>query len=518
MPARVTLAALLLLPALGLAVDPLHVRLDAVIEAAAKANGVALSDPADDGEFLRRAWLDFSGRIPTAAEARAFLADRSADKRTKLLDALLAKPEYAIHLSQRFHVLLMERLGDSTEWREYLHRSFAANAPWDRLVRDMLKADATTGAGFFLAKRLENYGQQPVDYSALTRDVGRLFLGKNFQCAECHDHLTVDEYKQSDFQGLHAFFRNALLVDAKTMRVGEKPTTEKTGFASVFTKAARTTAPALPGGTMTEIPQFPKGQEFAQPPDRKTNSPGVPKFSTLAAVAEQLPTAANKDFARNAANRVWFLLLGRGLVHPLDLHHAGNPPSHPEALDLLAEELVKAKFDLKFLLRQIALTRAYQRSSRLPKGATKPPEPKHFATALEKRLSAEQLFAAVSAATGTTPADAVKAKFLKAYANPARDPEEEVQPSLRAALFLRNDVALLELLKPAPGTLVGRVAELPDAKVADELYLSILTRPPTPDEAATVAKFLAKPGAKKADAVGKLAWALLASAEFGVNH
>ena len=518
MPARVTLAALLLLPALGLAAEPLHVRLDAVIDAAAKANGVPLSDPADDGELFRRAWLDFSGRIPTSAEARAFLADKSADKRTKLLDVLLAKPEYATHMAQRFHVLLMERLGDHPDWTKYLQQSFAANAPWDRLVREMLKADATSGASFFLAKRLENYGQQPVDYSALTRDVGRLVLGKNFQCAECHDHLTVDEYKQADFQGLHAFFRNAMLVDAKTARVGEKPTTEKTGFASVFTKAAMTTAPALPGGKMLEIPQFPKGQEFAQPPDRKTNSPGVPKFSTLAAVAEQLPTTANKDFARNAANRLWFLLLGRGLVHPLDLHHAANPPSHPAALDLLADELVKAKFDLKFLLREIARTRAYQRSSQLAKGSEKPPEPKHFATALEKRLSAEQLFAAVSVATGTTPADAVKAKFLKAYANPAREPEEEVLPSLKGALFLRNDVALLELLKPAPGSLVSRLTELPAVKVAEELYLSVLTRLPTADESATVAKFLAKHSKDKPVSVGKLAWALLASAEFGVNH
>lgn len=514
---RLALFALHLLPALGFAAEPLHVRLDAILDAAAKANGVALSGPADDGEFLRRAWLDFAGRIPTATEVRAFLADTSADKRTKLIDSLLAKPEYAAHMALRFHVMFMERLGDHAEWAKYLQQSFASNVPWDRMVGDMLKAE-TPGPSFFLAKRLENYGQQPVDYSALTRDVGRLFLGKNLQCAECHDHLTVDEYKQAHFQGLHAFFRNTMLVDIKTPRVGEKPTNAKTSFASVFTMQEMTTAPALPGGKMVEIPQFPKGQEFAQPPDRKTNNPGVPKFRTLAAVAEQLPTAANKDFSRNAANRVWFLLLGRGLVHPLDLHHAGNPPSHPAALDLLADEFVKAKFDLKFLLREIALTRAYQRSSLLPMGVAKPAEPKHFSTAVEKRLSAEQLFVAVSTATGTTPPDTMKAKFLKAYANQPREPEEEVLPSLRAALFLRNDVGLLELLTPAPGSLVGRLTELPDAKVAEELYLSVLTRLPSAMEAETVAKFLAKHAKDKPAAVGKLAWALLASAEFGVNH
>ena len=155
----------------------------------------------------------------------------------------------------------------------------------------------------------------------------------------------------------------------------------------------------------------------------------MPKFSTLATVAEQLPTAANKDFARNIANRVWYLLLGRGLVHPLDLHHADNPPSHPEALRLLADELVRSKYDLKFLLREVALTRAYQRSSRLPKGVTTPAEARHFATAIEKRLSAETLCVMTATATGSAPTDALKAKFVKAYANQPREPEDEVLPS-----------------------------------------------------------------------------------------
>ncbi len=517
MPRRFALFVIALLPTLAVAADPLHARLDVIVDAAAKANGVPLSDPADDGEFLRRAWLDFTGRIPTAAEARTFFADTSANKRTKLIDTLLAKPEYATHLAHRFHLMLMERLGDHPDWTKYLEACFAANAPWDRMSRDILKAEAGHGATFWMAKRLENYGQQPVDYSALTRDVGRLFLGKNLQCCECHDHLTVKEYKQAHFQGLHAYFRNTSLVDAKTLKVGEKPTTAKASFASVFTMAEMMTGPALPGGAMVDIPQFPKGQEYATPPDRKTNNPGVPKFSTLASVAEQLPTAANKDFARNIANRVWFLLLGRGLVHPLDFHHADNPASHPGALTLLGDELVKARFDLKYLLREVALTRAYQRSSRLPKGVENSADAKHFATAIEKRLSAETVYAMVTTATGTPPTDPLKAKFLKAYANQPREPEDEVLPSLRAALFLRNDETLLALLKATAGNLVARLAELSADKIADELYLSILTRMPTADESATVSKLLAKQTDKPA-AVGKLAWALLASSEFGVNH
>src|SRR5438874_155467 len=109
----------------------------------------------------------------------------------------------------------------------------------DRLI------EAKAQASFFLSKRLENYGQNPVDYSALTRDVGRLFLGKDFRCCECHNHLFIEDYKQQHFQGLHAFFRNTYLVNAAKLQVGERPTTEKLGFASVFDKVMMTTAPAL---------------------------------------------------------------------------------------------------------------------------------------------------------------------------------------------------------------------------------------------------------------------------------
>src|SRR5262249_26833455 len=158
--------------------------------------------------------------------------------------------------------------------------------------------------------------------------------------------------------------------------------------------------------------------------------------------------ATNKDFTRNAVNRVWFALMGRGLVHPLDLHHSHNPASHPELLNLLADEFSSHKFDLKWLVRELALTQTYQRSSLLPVG-TEPPEPKYFAVALERRLTAEQLLAATIAATGTEAkqADALRPKFLKAFANQPREPEDEIAPSLKAALFVLHDAAVLELVK-----------------------------------------------------------------------
>ncbi|MFO0800361.1 MAG: DUF1549 domain-containing protein [Gemmataceae bacterium] len=516
-------AALAALALAGTARADLTARIDAMIEAKATADAVPLSAMADDGEFLRRVTLDLAGTLPTAADARAFLADADPKKREKRIASLLAAPSYAERMTDLFHVTLMERLGDSPEWTAYLKKSFAANAPWDAMARDMLRADPKSadklGAAFFLSKRLENYGQNPVDHSALTRDVGRLFLGKNFQCCECHDHLVVADYKQQDFQGLHAFFRNLTLVNAAKLHVGEKVTSEKLGFASVFTKVQMATAPALPGGKMLDIPTFPKGQEFAEPPDRKTNSPGVPKFSTLAAAAELIPRADNRDFARNIVNRVWFALMGRGLVHPLDLHHSANPGSHPELLDLLAAEFAEKRFDLKWLIGELARTKAYQRSSRLPASAERA-DHWYFGTAIEKRLTADQLLSATLMATETEAkgADALRAKFHKAFDNQPRDPEDEYAPSLKAALFVLHDAAVLKLVEPAPGNLVSRLAAVPDAAVADELYLAVLTRRPSADEARTVREVLAKHAAARPAALGRLAWALLASLEFGVNH
>jgi len=500
--------------------EPLHDRIDAIIDAKAKAENATVAAPADDAEFLRRAYLDFAGTIPPVSVTKSFLSDTSTSKRAKLIESLLNSPTYATHMADLFNVALMERLGDSPEWSKYLRKSFAKNKPYDQMVREMLRADSrdtkTVGASFWISKRLENYGQNPVDYSALTRDVGRLFLGKNFQCCECHDHLFIDDYKQQHFQGLHTFFKNTFLTKTG---VAEKPTTEKHPFASVFTKVQMATGPSLPGMMMIDIPMFAKGMEFTVPPDRKTNEPGVPKFSTLQAISEQLPTAKNTDFTRNAVNRIWFAVMGRGLVHPLDLHHSRNQASHPELLTLLADEFVANKFDIKWLVGELALTKTYQRSSVVVAGKDTP-DARLFAVALEKRLSADQLLTAMLAATenDAKTADTLQPKFLKAFANQAREPEDEIAPSLKGALFVLHDTAVLGLVIAKPGNLVERVAKLDDDTATNELYLAVLSRKPTEPERAAVTKLLAKHKDKRAEAIGRVAWALLASMEFGVNH
>src|SRR5262245_5691304 len=297
------------------AAEPLYREIDRLV--AARAGKSPASALTDDAAFLRRVWLDFAGRIPSSAEARAFLADTAADKRTRLVDRLLAGPDYPRRMQELFHVMLMERLGDHADWTAYLRTAFEENRPWDRMAREVLAAsrqpDAPRGSAFFLSKRLENYGQNPVDYSALTRDVGRLFLGVNLQCAECHDHLFVGDYKQSDFQGLYAFVKNVSLAPGPTPGVQEKPTTQKVAFASVFEKVQKETGPRVPGLKEVPIPSFKPGEEFVRPPDRKTKAPGELKFSTLAALAAEVSRPDNAAFNRNIVHRPWFWVMGRGL-------------------------------------------------------------------------------------------------------------------------------------------------------------------------------------------------------------
>jgi hypothetical protein len=524
--------ALALSTASAKADDPLHVRIDAQI--AAKANGRPAAGRTDDAEFLRRISLDLTGQIPTAGDARNFLADAAPDKREKVINAFLAGNDYPRRMTEAMHVMLMERNGDHPEWAKFLQTAFEKNKPWDQIVREILYPnpddETARGAAFFWTKRLEHYGENPVDLPGLTRDVGRLFLGLDLQCAQCHDHLFIDDYKQVDFQGLFAFVSHTTIrSDVKFPAVAEPLVQKKLAFASVFKKVKQETGPRLPFGTEVEIVMPAQGEEYEFPPDKSKNFPGVPKFSPLKVLAAQLPRSDNPLFTKNIVNRLWFLMMGRGIVHPLDLHYAGNPPSHPELLDLLAQEFAAQQFDIKWLLLELALTETYQRSSLLPEGIEDLPA-EGFLVANEKPLSAEQLLRSVLQATGEWPRvlpnpaetaefDKVRERFVKAFANPPREPETQFAPSVKAALFILNDAVVLGWLKPQGGNLVERLAGMTDpATLADELYLSVLSRLPSAEERADVAAYVEKHAAERPKALGQLVWSLLASTEFSVNH
>ena len=536
-----SISVVLMMTSKGSLAQTLHQRIDSSIQA--KAGDTPVAPQSSDAEFLRRVYLDFAATIPTAAQTRTFLADKSASKRQAVIDRLLAAPTYATRMEQQFHVMLMERRGDDAAWSKFLQDAFAQNRPWNVMAQQILnpKADDENlrGAAFFITKRLAKYGQNPTDFPGLTRDVGRLFLGLDLQCAECHDHLFIDDYKQVDFKGLFAAYGNTFIRrDVKFPAIGEKEMKAKLEFVSVFDPEQQATGPRLPGGVEFAIPV---STSTVKKPKPKTRPPR-PEFSPVKLIAAGVTKPTNSQFAKNAVNRIWFSLIGRGFVEPLDLHHSANPPSHPVLLDLLTQEFVAHKFDVKWLLREIALSDTYQRSGGIQ--TAKLPNPESFLVAAQRPLTAEQLLQSVLVATGETrlisaPAKTepestgddevepaldvapdyaeLKKKFVAAFANDAREPELAVNSTVKGALFWRNELDIQRLIFKRKGNLVDRLMALDDQKAVHEMFVRVLSREAKSDEAILFAQFLATQKDREV-AIGDAVWALLTSAEFFTNH
>lgn len=518
---------------------PLHQRIDQAIAAGPDFNKLAAA-PASDEEFLRRIYLDLTGTIPTSADARAFLADTVSDRRAKLIDRLLNSPEHARHMAHVFDVVLMDRRLDKNvqraAWHEYLRSSFAANKPWDVLVREILSADGVDPQQRAMAKFYLDRDAEP---HQLTRDVSRLFLGKNYHCAQCHDHPLVDDYKQEHYYGIYAFLSRSYLFTDKAKKqpavLAEKADGDVT-FQSVFdpAKTTKSTGPRLLDGKPVAEPKIEKGKEYQVAPAADVRP--VPTFSRRALLAPTIASRDNAQFRRASANRFWALLLGRGLIHPLDLDHSANPPSHPELLNLLADEFGKMDFDIRAFLREVALSQTYQRSSLPPAGVEEVP-PSSFAVALLKPLTPEQLAMAVLQATGQTDVErAGLAKgvteatlyprlaqtlnsFVNVFASRSGQPAGNFEATLDQTLFLANGGLIRGWLSPGKVNLTGRLTALTDSDaVAEELYLSVLTRKPSADERKEVAEYLKTRTQDRPAALGELVWALVASAEFRFNH
>lgn len=347
---------------------PLHVRID---EQIAQGHAGPLSPVASDADFVRRVYLDLAGMIPSAEQTRAFLADSSPDKRVKLIDQLLASPYYPRQMANLFDVMWMERRPDkhvsAAEWQKYLVDSFAANKPYDQLVREILSSDGTDPALRPAAKFVLDREAEP---NSVARDVGRMFFGKDLQCAQCHDHPLIDDYYQADYHGLLAFFSRTSIFVGKDKDKKNLPAVlmdnadGEVAFQSAFDPTAKgNTLPKAPGGKQVEEPRFKAGEEYVVAPAKEARH--VPKYSRRAQLAAQIGPQ-NRPFNRNIANRLWALMMGRGLVEPVDLHHAANPPTHPQLLEMLTDELVAMKYDVKAFVRELALTQTYQRSIDLP--------------------------------------------------------------------------------------------------------------------------------------------------------
>ena len=355
--------------------EPLHCRIDRAIDAA------RIGPPAPqagDAEFLRRVSLDLAGMPPAVDELREFLADRTADKRARAIDRLLSSPHFARHWATTLDVMLMERRPSvnvaDLEWQAYLLRAAQSNRPINQVMSELLSANGAdpklrAAARFFLDR-----GSDP---HLITRDVGRIFFGRDMQCAQCHNHPLVKDYEQSDYYGLLAFISPGYAV---TRKEGQKAMTfhaEKAGtdltFDSVFVKNDKhVTGPRVPGEPELPESATPPGEEYQVKPAEGVIA--VPKVSRRVKLASLATGGGNRAFNQNVANRLWAAMMGRGLVHPVDLHHPSNPPSHPELLNLLADELVATSFNVRTFLREIALTKVYQQAIDFPAGEVACPD------------------------------------------------------------------------------------------------------------------------------------------------
>jgi hypothetical protein len=467
--------------------------IDKLVDAKLAKLNVAPSGVCDDAEFLRRVYLDLTGTLPTVEEARKFLADTSKDKRAKLVESLLEKPEFADLWALRWADLLRvdrQALGHQRAhlYYKWVRDSIAANKPFDGFARELVTAEGPVNevgpANFF--KVVTKPGE-------VAGTVSQVFLGVRIACAECHHH-PFDRWKQSDYYGMTAFFATGSTTHPRTRK-------------EVFAHALGSDIPiANPTG------------------DRRL------------ALAEWMTRPDNPYFARNVANRVWAWMLGRGLVEPVDDVRATNPPSNPELLDALAKYLVEQKYDVRKLITLIASSRVYQTSP--TPNATNEKDDRNFSRAYFKRPEAEVLLDMIcqslgvpekfGGSPGVTRAvqlwdSKARHDFLKLFGRPSRasacECERTREPSVSQVLNLLNSPEIQAKLTHEAGTVARLVRDQKDdAKLVEELYLTFFARPPTADELDTALSHLKKYANNRRAATEDLAWAMLNSTEFLFNH
>jgi hypothetical protein len=480
--------------------------IDRRIEARLDAEGVRPADPADDAEFLRRVYLDLHGVIPTAEQAARFLADTGPGRRDKLIDALLADPRYGEHLADVWQGHLVSPLADdyrvrSDRFRQWLAGRFNT-ATWDRISTDILTATGKLDENPAVVYLIE--GRLPRTVPDLTDLASRYFLGVRLSCAQCHDHPFVP-WKQQDFWGMAAFFTQVQTPGKSKLvyQVGVKDYPEHT-LASL--KDVGTI-----DGFQARPPTFLGGEELR-----------AGKGTTnRAALAAWLTSPGNPYFARAMANRTWWRLFGRGIINPVDDMHTANAPSHPELLDLLARRFAASGFDLKFLTRAIVSSRAYQRTSR--PGDDPEKQAALFGRMAVKVLTAGQLYDSLvtvlgppARAPGANPRADARFEFVRFFSD---DGDPAPTAYRRGIPHLLQQMNSGQFAGRTVAALAGRVAKPGRSadEIAGDLFLAILSRRPTADELQLFRSHADRAGSVEA-ATRELAWALLMTSEFSLNH
>jgi hypothetical protein len=497
--------------------------------------GMTPSPVCTDAEFLRRATLDLIGVLPTAEEARAFLASRDPNKRQKWIDALLDRPEYVDTWTYRLGDLLRNsrrNLGvkGNTAFHRYLRDAVARNRRWDVVARELL-----TARGSMWDVGPTNYygvGSGPEEWAENTSQV---FLGVRIQCARCHNH-PFDRWTQADYFSFAAFFARlktksggergdkALFVadegEVKHPKTGAEMPPRPLGI----TPPAGARLPAQGARSAKDEPARPATEPAnMEPADRRE------------ALARWITAPENPWFAEAIVNRLWRHLMGRGLIEPVDDLRATNPASNEAGLEALTADFIANDYDLKHTLRVIANSATYQLSSE-PNASNRADETQ-FSRHVVRRLGAEQILDAVVQATGVPekfpgmplgvraaqlPDTAVPSYFLDLFGRPARavvcECEREMAPNLAQTLHIMNGDSVNAKIRSPDGRLARLLAtDKPDATVLQELFLTTLTRPPTARERdGALATIRQAPS--RAEGFSDLLWALLNSREFLFSH
>jgi hypothetical protein len=486
------------------------------------------SDLSSDTVFVRRAYLDTLGLPPTAEEVRRFLDDKSAEKRAKLIDALLARPEFADFWALKWSDLLhneekaLDRKGVQL-FHQWIHDSIADGKPLNEFARELV-----AGRGSTYSDPAANYYRALRDPYSRAEATAQVFLGTRLQCAKCHNH-PFDRWTQQDYHQFAAFFSR---IDYRIVENNRKDKFDKHEFdGEQIVYVAREGELAHP---LTKEPLKPKflgaaTPDFADADDR------------LRALADWIARPDNPFFARAQANRIWHHLLGRGIVDPNDDFRASNPPCNAPLLDELAKDFADHHFDLRHLVRAIMNSRTYQLSA-VPNDTNRDDET-NFAHALIRPLQAEQLLDAVSQATGVPahfngfpvgtragqlpgvgtqrrrgerPTDGET--FLNVFGKPVRSLSCECERS--------DDTTLNQAFQLITGEMLNRMLSEPDNRIGkllasgktteaivEEFYLTTLCRPPSPRELERTVALVKRAKTPRAGLEDAL-WGLLNAKEF----
>jgi hypothetical protein len=470
------------------------------------------AETCSDDEFLRRVSLDVLGILPTIEETTAFLADTDEKKRERLVDAWLARPEYAKFWALKWGDLLKmtsKLVGDEGvyKYHRWVEQALHENMPYDEFARQLL-----TGTGSTLANPPANFYRTSTDMNECVETISQVFLGARLQCAKCHNH-PFERWTQDNYYGLGAFFNRV-----------QRRKTDRPGEMFVYTSFSGDVTQPRTGQVMA--PWLPQVGSIESPNDVDRRD----------AFAQWLVNPDNPYFARIEANRIWSQLFARGIVDPIDDFRDSNPPSNAALLDALAKDFVESGYDRKHLLRVILNSRTYQASYKTTKQNQE--DTKYFSHQAPRLLGAEQLLDAINRTLGleqkfgSLPAgtlatqlpapDVVKVDFLKVFGQPERSTvcacERTDDSNLGMAIELFNGPMMHEKLRDANNRFRKSLAAGTSVEdVIKQVYLSAVCRPPSDVELKAALEHCGK-NPDPVVGMEDICWALFNTDEFLFQH